>query len=489
MGKANRIIRFVLIKLIFFFVAGSIGTAFAQLSDPIRSLVEESEASGAFWVIQVRDSDGNLLENLNGDKIIRPASNLKLVSSGLFLEELGPDYRFETRLYGSGELRDSTWYGNLYVEGTGDPTISGIFYNENPLFLFERWSDSLRARGIHSISGNLIGYNAAFDDMPYPEGWEWSDLTFYYAPEISALSFNNNVVDIKVTADGPVGSVPNIEWHPFNTPYVEFINEQEIRPSDTEYEESYQRLLGSNRILLRSKLPRGYIESEPLSVHNAAAYFMDTFHRVLENEGVQVSGHVGVEIDSSRWVPSALTLLAEHQSEPLSRLIQQLNRESDNFYTEMLLKKTVTEAMGIRGRTEPGLELLKEYMHKMDFDTSAVNLKDASGMAPANYIKGGDLNQFLLKIKEKEYFTDFYESLSVGGENGTMEHRFRNSVVKGFFYGKTGFVSGVRAHSGYLETQSGRELAVTIVTNNYTAKTSDVDRIHQRILEFLHLTY
>ena len=461
----------------------------SQLSNPIQELIEKSDASGAFWVIQVRDGKNQLVESLNGEKIIRPASNLKLVSSGAYLEYLGSGFHFTTRLYGKGELQNQTWKGDLLVEGSGDPTINGEFYNGNPLFLFERWASVLKEKGIETVDGHLLGYSGKFDSVPYPEGWEWSDLSFYYAPEISALSFNSNVVDLEVFADGPLGSLPGIQWVPFNTPYVEFVNEQTITSPDTEYDESYRRILGSNRILLRSKLPQGYYETEPLSVHQPARYFMDTFRRYLEREEIEVTGRDSVIHDTTAWEPGSYRLLSEHDSEPLGRIIQWLNRESDNFYTEMLLKKLASEVSGYQGNTERGLVILKEFMSSMDFDTSLVNLKDASGMAPATYIKGGDLNRYLMKVKEKEYFPVLFESLSVSGMNGTLGHRFRNSVVKGNFYGKTGFLSGVRSLSGYLNTVSGDQLTVTIVTNNYTTKTSQVDSIHQKILEYLHLNY
>ncbi|MCG2589449.1 D-alanyl-D-alanine carboxypeptidase/D-alanyl-D-alanine endopeptidase [Rhodohalobacter sulfatireducens] len=461
----------------------------AQISEPILNLIENNRAENALWVVQVRDSSGSVLESYNADKIIRPASNLKLISSGAYLEFLGADYKFRTRLYGEGEQAGDTWSGDMVVQGSGDPSISGEFYQDNPLFLFEKWADLLIDKGIQKIDGNLIGHTGLFDDIPYPEGWEWSDLSFYYAPEISALSFNGNVVNLEVVADGPVGSAPEIQWFPFNTPYVEFINEQQITPRGSKYDESYRRVLGTNTIILRSTLPQGYYETEPLSILEPAYYFMDTFKRYLVERGVEVTGQIFIDHNYEFYSENGLQLLDEHQSEPLHELIQWMNRESDNFYTEMFLKKAVTEVYGVQGSTDLGLEMMKSYMQEMAFDTSQVSLKDASGMAPATLLKASDLNRYLLKVQEKEYFPYLYESLSVGGRNGTLSYRFNNSPVWGNFNGKTGFVTGVRSLSGYLETESGQRLIVSIFTNNYTAKTSHVDLIHQRILEYLHSAY
>lgn len=461
----------------------------AQISSTILELIENNQADNAFWSVQVRNENGDIIESYNADKLIRPASNLKLISAGAYLEILGPEFQFKTRLYGEGNQSEEIWNGDLIIQGSGDPSISGTFYENDPLFLFEKWADLLADKGITKIDGNLVGHTGLFDDVPYPEGWEWSDLSFYYAPEISALSFNGNVVDLEVVADGPVGSTPEIQWFPFNTPYVEFVNEQQITPRGTEYDESYRRVLGTNTIILRSTLPQGYYETEPLSILEPAYYFMDTFKRYLEDRGIDVTGQIFIDHSYEFYREDGIQILNEHESQPLHELVKWMNRESDNFYTEMFLKKIAAEVYNVQGTTELGLELLKRYMDEMDFDTSDVSLKDASGMAPATLISGNDLNQYLSKVRQKEYFQYLYESLSIGGMNGTLSYRFNNSPVLGNFYGKTGYVSGVRSLSGYLDTKSGQQLIVTIFTNNYTARTSRVDLIHQRILEYLYSTY
>lgn len=460
----------------------------AQLSPEIGDMIDRSQASNAFWSIQVRDQDGTLLEDLNGDKLVRPASNLKLISSGAFFEILGPEYTFETRLYGRGEQLGDQWVGDLLIEGTGDPSISGDFYDD-PLFLFEEWAQLFDSFGIREITGDIIAYDGLFDDVSYPRGWEWDDLTYYYAPEINALSFNRNVVDLEVVADGAVGSKPQIQWFPFNTPYVEFVNEQVITPQGTRFQESYRRVFGTNTIILRSTLPRGYYETEPLSVMDPSIYFIDTFRRYLEQGGITVSGQLRVESDFYTWNTDGLERLHTHQSVPLSDMVTVLNRESDNFVTEMLAKNIASETYNVQGSTELGLGLIRDFMQSAGFDTLSVSMRDASGMAPANLVKASDLNRYLIEVQSREWFPHFERSLAVGGVNGTLGHRFRSRSFNGRFYGKSGFMSGVRALSGYLDTGSGNRLAVTIVTNNYAVRTAHVDWVHERILEHLYYSY
>lgn len=480
---------YVLCLLLFLVAGAGLPTAVAQSSDTLLQIIEQSRASDAIWSIQVRDLDGNLLEDLNGNYIMRPASNFKLISSAAFLHYLGPDYRFKTRLYGNGMQRNDTWEGDLIVIGSGDPTIDGTFYSGNAMYVFERWAEALQEKGIKKISGNLLGLDGYFDDVPYPKGWEWDDLTYYYAPEINALSFNRNVVDLEVRATGRPGTLPEIRWFPYNTSFVEFINEQQTSPPGTSFKESYRRILGTNTILLRSTLPQGYYETEPLTITAPSSYFLDTFRKHLSTMGIEVQGHVSVNSEMYGVPDDQLFLIHEHVSVPLSEIIKEINRESNNFYSEMLLKAMAAETFSTQGTTELGLEKLLDYMEYMKFDTSSISIRDASGMAPATLVKTSDLNQFLVGLSREKYFPYLFESLAVSGHNGTLGHRFKSSPVNGKFSGKTGFVSGVRALSGYLNTADSRQLAVTILTNNYTIPTSNVDLTHQKILEYLYQSY
>jgi len=462
--------------------------AAGQNSEPIREIIENSAASSSFWSFQVRNSSGDILEEYNGESLIRPASNLKLVTSAAYLDQLGPDFQFETVLYGSGEQRENRWNGDLYIRGAGDPSINGEAYDD-PLFLFQRWYSILDSMGVEVINGNIIGHDGYFDDVPYPRGWEWDDLSYYYAPEISALSFNKNVVDLEVRADGEPGSKPSITWFPFETPYVQFINEQRITPGDTSFDESYRRDLGSNTIYLRSTLPEGHYETEPLSVHNPSLYFIDTFKRYLQLMGIRVEGQLLLSEEPIAWNEGGFTELNRHRSRPLHTMIDRLNRESDNLYAEMMLKTLVAERYGVPGSTELGLEIMKGFMNDHGFDTTAVTLRDASGMAPATLLKTSDLNRFLVDMQEMPYFDQYYNSLSVAGRNGTLQYRFYNSSITNNFFGKTGFMSGVRSISGYLNTSGGERLVITIATNNYTVRTAVVDSIHQQILDYLYTRY
>jgi D-alanyl-D-alanine carboxypeptidase/D-alanyl-D-alanine-endopeptidase (penicillin-binding protein 4) len=461
----------------------------AQSNTFSPEIVETIENSDAFWSVIVRDSTGKIVEGYNFDKHVRPASNLKLLTSAMILNELGPDFRYTTNIYGLGIQSGNKWEGDIIVRGSGDPSISGTFYNKDRFHVFDKFFQSLDSLGIKKIDGSLVGNDAYFDQQAYPEGWSWDDLSFYYGVEVSALSFNENAVDLRVYANKGIGQKPDIEWFPFDTDYVNFVNEQVITPSYSEYDESYRRIMGTNTILLRSSLPENYVEKESLSILDAPRFFVDTFQKYLEQGGITVTEPMVVESSPRNWQEGRFTVLGEHQSEPLSKLLQEMNKESNNFYAEMLLKTAAAEHYDTPGSTELGVSLVESFAEKMNVDEESLVLSDGSGLASSTLITTEGLSKMMVKMRSNPYFKTYKSSLGVAGKDGTLEYRFRDTPLEDNFHGKTGYISGVRALSGYMESSSGRPLVVSVITNNYTEPTSYIDSLQEEIIQKIFYKY
>lgn len=455
----------------------------------IINTIENSRANDAFWSVIVRDTTGRVLEGYNYKKLVRPASNLKLLTSAVILDELGGDYTFTTNVYGWGYQVGNTWEGDIIIRGSGDPSISGTFYNEDRFHVFDKFYSAIESMGIQKINGNLIGNISLFDEQPYPEEWNWQDLSFYYGVEISPLSFNNNAVDLRVYASGEVGDTPEIEWFPFDTDYVDFVNEQVITPHGTEYDEYYRRILGTNTILLRSKLPENYLEKESLSILNAPRFFLDTFKKYLDDGNIDLNGRLIVDNQDINWSSEEYKKLVSHESKPLRTLLKRINKKSDNFYTEMMLKAISAEHFDAAGSTELGLSLMQDFAGEMGMDTTNLEISDGSGMASSTLLTVDDLSQMLIQMREHPEFKTYKNSLSTAGNDGSLKYRFINSPLQGRVHGKTGYVSGVRSLSGYLDTKSGQTLAFSVVTNNYTNNTSYIDFVHDQIIRQLYEKY
>lgn len=460
----------------------------SRLDNRIREAISSSMAQNAVWSMAVRSQTGALLVDIDSHRLQRIASNSKLLVSAALLLELGPEFRYTTSIYGDGRLDENgTWRGDLHLIGSGDPSIDGHFYDDDAFHVFDHFIEQLREAGIKAIHGDVFGNEAFFDEQPYPRGWEWDDLSYYYAPELSALSFNRNCVDLSVDARGTVGSRPEINWFPYNTDYVNFVNEQRIAPGFTSYDESYQRVLGTNTILLGSTLPAGYLEEESLSVSQPTRFFLDSFQKHAARQGLPIRGQLFT--DRILRERQDFELLARHESEPLHKLLWRVNRHSDNFYTEMLVKTLSAVRFGPPGSTESGLEHVEKILQeKLLLNTRALRLRDASGMANANVASAHLLSLLLQRMSVSAVAPVWLPGMARAGYNGTLENRFTDSPALGKVYAKTGFSTGVRSLSGYLTAASGTTYSFSILTNNYTQPTSVIDGVQEQLVDLVYET-
>jgi len=213
-----------------------------NLQRQIDNRLSAKGTPNAHWSISIRDENGVELASHNSEKLMVPASNMKLITSAAILEELGPKFKYVTNIYGRGELVGRTWVGELHIAASGDPSINGDFYDDDNFHVFKQYAVQLRAAGIDSVRGLVFGNTSIFDGQHLPPDWDWYDLPFYYAAEIGPLCFNSNTVFLEVNTSGRPGTKPDITWFPFNTDYVTFKNNQLITAKGTTYRESYKRL-------------------------------------------------------------------------------------------------------------------------------------------------------------------------------------------------------------------------------------------------------
>ena len=455
----------------------------------IKTLLHSFPNQEAFWSVTVVGEDGKMLESLNTDKLIIPASNQKLFTLAAVLDRLGSDYRYYTNIYGNGQVTDSVYYGDLILRGVGDPSISGFLYLDDRYHVFRELLSQLRSQSINHIKGSLIANTGFFNNRRFPIGWDWYDLSFYYGVEVSPLSFNNNAVDLIVKANSSVGEKPSIEWFPENTDYVSFQNEQLITEQGTKYNEDYRKSLGKNIFYLGSRMPIGYLEEESLAISEAELYFLDSFDRYLNQSGITTNSTFEVQKDDIPDYWTNYKVLASHSSKPVSELVKWANKESDNFYTEMLLKTLAAVEQGIPGTFENGIKEVRHFLADQNVDTNLVIMNDGSGLAMGNYTTTGNISQLMYSMKSHKEFNAFYNSLPIAGIDGSIAFRFKGTNLYNNVRAKTGYVSGVRTLSGYLTASSGKQITFSLATNHFVGKVSPVDYSHQQILEYLYQKY
>lgn len=458
------------------------------LADVIDTTLAREEFEGSIWGVAIVNLEsGYTLYQRNPHTLFTPASNTKLFTSAAALEQLGPDYRFRTRVFADGIVRDSTLNGNLIVRGSGDPTIGGREQEDDPTAVFRAWADSLRAAGIQRITGNIIGDDDIFTDRPLGYGWGWDDTPYYYAAEIGGLAFNRNTVDITIEPR-MVGMPGRVRWRPFNTDYVTVVNETETIAASQEEDEEYERPLGTNTLYLRTKLPQRRIEEESLTISNPTRYFVHVLRQVLQQQGIDVEGAV-VDVDDLDAKPNyeapSVRAVASYTSIPLAEIVTTLNQESSNLYAEQVLRTLGVEHPADSvdadvdvGSAEMGVAAAMRTYVRARIDTSRIQFADGSGLSRHNLVTPTSIVQLLTYMWDHpsdEVSRSFYRSLPIGGESGTLEYRFRGDArARGQVRAKTGTLSNASALGGYVRTADGTPLAFSILSNHYLADTDFV---------------
>ncbi|MEM6335510.1 MAG: D-alanyl-D-alanine carboxypeptidase/D-alanyl-D-alanine-endopeptidase [Bacteroidota bacterium] len=453
---------------------------YAQLTADLDATLDNADTGNAFWGALVIDLDsGRTLYSRNASKSFTPASNMKLYTTAAGLDQLGPDFSYKTRVYVDGEVENGVLHGNVIVRGSGDPTISGRFNDDDRTRTFRDWAGWLKGAGIRHITGDLIGDDDVFDDVALGYGWSWDDLPYWYAAELGGLVFNDNCVDFEIKATEP-GQPATVSWEPHNTDYVQVVNATRTIPGGR-IDEGYERTPGSNKIRLSSLVPAGRTDKESLTVANPTQYFMHVFRETLVREGIVVEGRA-VDVDDLSIKPDyqRAEQIAVYTSPPLAELAKVVNKRSHNLFADQLLKTIAVEAYpDSAGSHELGIEAAMRTFATAGVDTSRIVMADGSGLSHINLVTP-EMTVALLEYMAgttDATFDAFYESLPIAGVDGSLEYRMRRGPARGNARAKTGYISGARTLSGYVTTRSGRRLAFSLMCNHYTIKTREVNQI------------
>lgn len=467
-----------------------------QLRNAIDDILKEEQFQNATWAVFITDlRDGKVVYRHNENLSLIPASNTKLYTTSAALDQLGPEFRFETELFIDGPINNGVLEGNVIVRGSGDPVIGGRFNDGDLTQTFREWADALGVLGVHSIAGDIIGDDDIFDDTPLGYGWSWDDEPFWYSAEISGLSFNDNCVDFSIESRDP-GMPATISWEPFGTSYISVVNASVTIDADSSLEEGYFRKRGTNTFRIYSEVPAGRVDRESLTVTNPTLYFVHVLRETLLSSGISVIGRP-VDVDDLSIKPDLssgrMRLIATHRSEPLKEIVRVLNKRSHNLYAEQLLRtlgavNPVEDPELEPGSAEMGIARAMHTYAAAGVDTSRIQLVDGSGLSRMNLVTAemtSALLGYMYRHVDDSTKSAFIRSLPIGGVDGTLEHRFTNGPAHGKVKAKTGTVSNASSLSGYVTSAMETPYSFVLMANHYTVKTSAVRNAQDRIVELL----
>jgi D-alanyl-D-alanine carboxypeptidase/D-alanyl-D-alanine-endopeptidase (penicillin-binding protein 4) len=435
------------------------------LARAIDRVVARPAFRPAFWGIVVRSlKTDRVLYARDPEKNFRPASTLKLVVSAAALDAFGPDARLRTTVETAGRLDGrGRILGDVYLVGRGDPNLSARFNPGRPAAAFEELADALRAAGVQRIEGRLVGHEGAFTGDRRGSDWGWEDLVWSYGAEVSALSFNDNVAELRLLPGEQPGDPAFLEASPL-TSYYSVVSTALTSPAGAKAELKLERDLGTNRIRLTGTIPVGDTWEGRPAVEDPARYAATVFGEALQARGIRVMGAV---VTSSDPLPPRSRVLAAHDSPPLSEMLKVVNKESQNLHTEMLLRLLGQRAKG-EGSVAAGHDAVREFLARIGVRSESWGLQDGSGLSRADLVDPRGLVDLLVAMDRHPQAAVFRDSLAVMGVDGTLKDRLRRTPAEGKVLAKTGTLRLSNALAGYATAASGERVVFAILVNNHT---------------------
>ena len=456
-----------------------------SLARRLNRLLDEPPFNRALWGVVIANPDGRVVFERNGDRLFVPASNAKLVVSAAAAALLPADFRYRTSVYAAGPVDGGVLRGDLVLYGRGDPTLSGRYYDSVSAALDEL-ADTIRSRGITRVTGDLVGDASYFDSVLVHPSWEGYDLNWWYAAPVTALGYNDNSVDFRITP-GAVGEPPVISFQP-DLGVVQFTNRARTVPADSSRTIDFFRLPGTNVVWAEGDVPADARPwTEYFAIWDAPAWAAIALRRSLERRGITVEGRVWTCYDSTAHAAARGGIaLAEHLSRPLPDILRPVLESSQNWFADLLLKTLGREFRG-SGTFEAGLEVERRFLtDSLRVDSTQFDLVDGSGLSSGNLVTPRALVQVLRRMREHRRAAPFLEALPVAGRTGSLRYRFRDGPLEGRVRAKTGSIARVNSLAGYLELDDGRFWTFSIQLNHHTGTTRDaLRRIDAIIAELL----
>lgn len=435
-----------------------------RLQDDLDGLLASKTFAGTHTGVYVVDvATGRVLYSAAADEALNPASNMKLLSTATALDALGADFRYATRLVGPAPDADGVVHGDVYLVGMGDPTLTDAG--------LAGLAADARAHGITAIEGGVI---ASRD------------------PERDALARSRLAINVR--ARGGDGDLADVTVSP-DSAYVVLENEATVsrgakvatpckrvkrrvkgklvrqrvcgaaRPAGVGVSlrsgdspsgpELVVRVTGKLRPGSQTTLWREAPSGGALAAHSVRAH--------LKRAGITVRGGVTL-VDLDDKPPEGAMVLGEHQSIALTELVAMINKPSSNFLADRLIRAVGLLRFGA-ATFNAGARAMREYLARIGVHDDFV-LENGSGLSYSNRMTAKQVVQVLLAGNgDTRIASAFFDSLAVGGKDGTLRGRF-GGAARGHVFAKTGTLTGVSALSGFV-TQGGRTLCFAILNNGF----------------------
>lgn len=418
---------------------------------------------------------GEVIDSYRADKVVPPASVMKLLTTGCALEILGPGYRFPTIIEYSGTIEKGVLQGDLYIRGGCDPSLG---WKGNTAFL-DKWVRAVKAAGISRIEGSVVADMTMLDGEAQNPGWLCEDAGNYYAPGIFALNYYGNTMNI-VLKSGEPGSIASVVKTEPVVEDVYFINH--VRCDKINHDGAFVSGLPYSREryltgVVPSNLGTFGVKGD---LPNPGLLLARHLTNRLREAGVPVKRDATYIADYNPLTP-ARTELYTHYSAPLSEIIQETNVNSNNLYAEALFRYLGTRYT-LPGSIHNSQDLLRDFWRRRGVTIQNAIIKDGCGLAPQDAVSAKTFVQLLTIMARSKNKEAWFASLPVSGQTGTLKTLCPKTALEGRIHAKSGTIAGTKNFAGYIDMPNGDTWVFAILINSAPGKAKNIQTVIQQYL-------
>jgi D-alanyl-D-alanine carboxypeptidase/D-alanyl-D-alanine-endopeptidase (penicillin-binding protein 4) len=477
--KGNKGLQLIIMRSVFLlslFMGSSNSFSQIAVDAVLESYKKDKDLKHASYSFCVLDAQtGKTLKEFNSETALVPASTMKIITTGAALGILGKNFVYKTHFY---EVQNDSPAGipatHLLIKGSGDPTFGSSYFFENDSAFLNEIVRKLKTKGLKKITGSLVADASSFDNT-IPSTWIWGDIGNYFGAGANSLSYHDNKFSLFYTS-GPLNTRAKLE-----AIIPDYFSEKMEITSNVISS-------GSEDNAFVFGEPNGYIREVKGSIPpnktrfeveaempHPPLFFLHQLKQDLKRAKLCDDKTGLINMSTNTYSYTNEKLIYTHVSPKLDQVVYYTNIKSNNHYAESLLKTVGAFTTGKQGTTENGIQAVESFWKSRGVDISGLHMVDGSGLSRANTITTKIQATVLSKIyRDSLMYPSFNGCLPVAGKNGSMTSLCRGTFAENNLRAKTGYINRARGYCGYVKTKSGKELAFSVLFNNYDCSAKEM---------------
>lgn len=456
----------------------------------VRAFVDSVQRApmwrNARWGMLVVDpARADTLVAVDADRIFMPASNQKLLTGAIAMERLGPDFRWTTPVLLAGRSRGTTWQGDLLVMGSGDPSVSDTLQGGRAANAFAPVIAALKARGITRVAGHVRAVGDAFPGATTGFGWAFDDFDEEYSAPVDELTFNEGELTLRIRAAARAGKPVTVERAPTRA-YPRLRIEARTRDSLSStgsrpepIRAAYDSL--GETLIISGTLAVGDSVITTVSYRHPNDAYVAALEQALADSGIVVQHRALAARDTAKRAVDTLTVL---QSASFADVLRRMQKPSQNQIAELFFRTSGRVVSG-SGSVDSARAVAARTLAGWGVTTADAAYRDGSGLSRHDYVSPRAIVKVLDAMRRSPHFAIYRDALPIAGVDGTIRNRMKGTPAQGNARGKTGTLDKARSLSGYVTSADQQLVLFSLLCNNYTVPTREVERVQDALVTLL----